>query len=207
MSLDDSVTQWIAELELGRADEAQEELWRRYFRRLVSLAKLKLGETPRAAADEEDVAIAALNSFFGGMAERRFPRLHDRNDLWPLLAKITAHKALDQRRYLLVGKRGAGQVHGDSAIAGSSDSPAVWPANLIEAELQPAFLALMNEQCDRLMAALNDDQLRHIVRLRLEGFKNSEIAKELKVVERTVERRLQLIRSLWADELRKEANH
>jgi DNA-directed RNA polymerase specialized sigma24 family protein len=63
----------------------------------------------------------------------------------------------------------------------------------------------MNEQCDRLMAALTDDQLRQIARRRLEGYTNAEIAKELGVIERTVERRLQLIRSLWSEELRKNA--
>src|SRR5687767_1497815 len=98
MSSEGSITCWIAELELGCADEAQEELWRRYFKRLVGLANLKLGQTPRSVADEEDVATAALNSFFNGVAQGHFPRLHDRSELWPLLAKITSRKAVDQRR-------------------------------------------------------------------------------------------------------------
>lgn len=205
MSSEGSITRWIAELELGRTDEAaneaQEELWRRYFHRLIGLAKLKLGETPRGAADEEDVATAALSSFFTGMANGRFPRLHDRNDLWPLLAKITSHKALDQQRYLLAEKRGGGRVRGDSALHANSDSLAP-----IENELGPDFLAAMNEQCDRLMAALPDEQLRFIARRRLECYTNSEIAKELEVIERTVERRLHLIRSLWSERLRKDTS-
>jgi DNA-directed RNA polymerase specialized sigma24 family protein len=204
MPADGSITRWIAELELGRAGDAQEELWRRYFHRLIGLAKLKLGETPRTAADEEDVAAAALHSFFAGVAQQRFPALHDRNDVWPLLAKITAHKALDQQRYLLAAKRGGGHVRGDSAMTGPSDSQAPWPNALLDEELGPDYLAALSEQCGRLMASLPDDQLRLITRRRLEGYTNAEIAKEVGVIERTVERRIQLVRSLWSEELRKD---
>jgi DNA-directed RNA polymerase specialized sigma24 family protein len=56
------------------------------------------------------------------------------------------------------------------------------------------------------MAILTDDQMRLIARRRLEGYKNAEIAKELGIIERTVERRLWLIRSLWSEELRKRDN-
>ncbi|MEX0641212.1 MAG: ECF-type sigma factor [Pirellulales bacterium] len=204
MSSDGSVTRWIAKLEIGQADEAQEQLWQRYFRRIVGLANLKLGHTPRAAADEEDVAIAALNSFFGGMACGQFPSLHSRDDLWPLLAKITAHKALDQQRYLLAEKRGGGKVRGDSALGDPSDSMADWPVAKDLEELRPDYLAAISDECNRLMALLPDEQLRTIARRRLAGYKNAEIALELGVIERTVERRLQLIRGLWGEELAKE---
>jgi DNA-directed RNA polymerase specialized sigma24 family protein len=207
MSRDGSVTRHIADLENGDTDkvsQAQEVLCRQYFVRLIGFAKLKLGDAPRGVADEEDVATAALQSFFAGVANGQFPGLHDRDDLWALLAKIAAHKALDQLRYLLAERRGGGNVRGDSAIAWPSDCSVDEWASLIETELQPDFPALMNEECDRLMAALPNDQLRLIARRRLEGYTNAEIATELKVVERTVERRLQLIRSVWIEELRKD---
>lgn len=206
MPSEGSVTRWIAELELGRTDDAaaqaHEELWRRYFKRLMGLANLKLGQTPRGAADEEDVATAALSSFFTGVARGRFPHLRDRTELWPLLAKITSRKAIDQQRYLLAKKRGGGRVRGDSAVTGPSDLTVQWPAALVDDELQPEFLAEINEECSRLMALLADDELRQIARMRLEGFTNAEIAEQLDVIERTVERRLQLIRRLWSEEMR-----
>ena len=58
----------------------------------------------------------------------------------------------------------------------------------------------------RLMGVRPDDQLRQIARRRLKGYTNAEIAKELGVIERTVERRLQLIRSLWVGELQKDVS-
>src|SRR5947208_12423622 len=43
---DTSVTQWIDRLKAGDPDAAQ-ELWERYFRRLVGLARKKLHAAPR----------------------------------------------------------------------------------------------------------------------------------------------------------------
>jgi DNA-directed RNA polymerase specialized sigma24 family protein len=203
MSTDGSITRWIADLESDQVDEAQEQLWQRYFRRLLGLARLKLGETPRAVADAEDVVTIALQSFFADHARGRFPQLQDRDDLWPLLAKITAHKALDQQRWVMAEKRGGGRVRGDSAMIGPADSIADWPASLLENEIGPDSLVAITEQCDRLMALLPDEQLRQIAQRRLEGYTNAEIAKELEVIERTVERRLHLIRSLWSGEMQK----
>ena len=57
-----SVTLWIDRLQAGDPDAAQ-QLWERYFRRLVGLARHKLPGRPRAAADEEDVAESAFDSF------------------------------------------------------------------------------------------------------------------------------------------------
>ena len=67
-----SVTQWIDRLKAGDPDAAQ-ELWERYFRRLVGLARKKLRAAPRRAADEEDVALSAFDSFCRGAEQGRFP--------------------------------------------------------------------------------------------------------------------------------------
>src|SRR5262249_44003183 len=66
-----------------------------YFRRLVGLARKKLRAAPRRAADEEDVALSAFDSFCRGAEQDRFPQLHDRLDLWQLLVLLTARKAVD----------------------------------------------------------------------------------------------------------------
>ena len=173
----------------------------------MGLANLKLGQTSRSVSDEEDVAAAALNSFFTGFLRGRFPRLHGRDELWPLLAKIVSRKAIDQRRHLLAEKRGGGRVLGESAMAGTSDvsSAADWPPSVIENELQADHLVTMSEECDRLMGLLPDEQMKTIARRRLEGYTNAEIARELGVIERTVERRLHLIRSLWNQDLKKSS--
>ena len=64
MSTDDqgSVTRWIGQLQTGDPAAAQ-LLWDRYFRRMVGLARKKLEGAKRGAADEEDVALSAFDSF------------------------------------------------------------------------------------------------------------------------------------------------
>src|SRR5437660_6776624 len=97
MRADASVTQWIDRLKTGDPDAAQ-KLWERYFRRLVGLARKKLRDTPRRAADEEDVALSAFNNFCRGVQHGRFPQLSDRDNLWQLLVTITVQKAIDLMR-------------------------------------------------------------------------------------------------------------
>lgn len=207
MTYDDenSVTRWIADLKLDcpgpETERAQQALWERYFRRLVSLANTKLGNVPRAAADEEDVALNALQSFFNAAQKGQYPQLYDRNSLWPLLAKITAHKAVDQRRKLMAKKRGAGRVRGNSAILGGEDALPDWPDALLNDELRPDFLVAISEQFQILMDRLGDDQMRKIALLKLEGYSNAEIATQLGVIDRTVVRRLGMIRDYWIDTL------
>src|SRR6478609_3604839 len=103
-----SITAWIADLKAGDAAAAN-ALWQVYFPRLVALARIKLSATPKAYADEEDVALSAFKSLCMGAQQGRFSDLLDRNNLWPLLVVITSRKSLDQRKHAGRQKRG-GQV-------------------------------------------------------------------------------------------------
>src|SRR5581483_6318468 len=114
---DGSVTLWIGDLKAGDPDAAQ-KLWERYFTTLVRLAQARLRTSARAAADEEDVALSAFNSFFTAAAAGRFPRLDDRDDLWKVLVTITQRKAADQRAHQARQKRGGGRVANEAALAG-----------------------------------------------------------------------------------------
>src|SRR5689334_5020484 len=73
---DDSVTNWLGRL-TGGDPAAAGPLWDRYFPRLVELARARLRAFPRRAADEEDVALSAFDSFCRDAAAGRFPRLGD----------------------------------------------------------------------------------------------------------------------------------
>ncbi len=193
-----SVTHWIAELKAGDADVAHQEIWERYFWRLMALAALKLGNAPRSAEDEEDVALSALRSFFSGFQDGRFPQLDDRHNLWSLLATITARKAINQRNRQLALKRGGGAVRTEAALCGNDASGRQGNlADFVDEELTPDFIAAVNEECQLLMNRLPDDEFRRIARSKLEGYTNAEIAADLGVVERTIERKLEIIRRIW----------
>src|SRR5262245_50589686 len=110
-----SVTLWIEALK-GGDDDAAAALWGRYFARLVRLAEARLGPAHRRAADGEDVALSAIRCLCAGAAAGRFKELTDRDDLWRLLAALTMHKVIDQKRRDLGLKRGGGAVRGESVF-------------------------------------------------------------------------------------------
>ena len=192
-----SVTLWIDQLKAGEIGEAQECLWNRYFSRLLAVARSKLGANPRRSADEEDVVLSAFSSFFEGARAGRFPELRDRDNLWPLLVRITARKALNQIRDGRAQKRGGGEVRGESVWqAGEGTSIPEGIAQVIGDEPTPQFAAQIAEQCQLLLAPL-DEELRGVARLKLEGYTTQEMAERLQTSPRTVERRLESIRRLW----------
>ena len=96
MSSPGSVSHWLGLLKAGDSTAAQ-PLWQRYFARLVGLARAKLRGTPRRAADEEDVALSAFDSFCRAAGQNRFPRLLDRDDLWQVLVMLTARSSSSGR--------------------------------------------------------------------------------------------------------------
>jgi DNA-directed RNA polymerase specialized sigma24 family protein len=198
MSSTQSVTRWLNRAKEGDPVAAQ-ELWKRYFGRLVGLARAKLRGARRRVADEEDVALSALNSFFGGAAAGRFPDLNDRNGLWPLLVAITVRKAIKLKQHENRKKRGGGKVRGESALAGpkkGSDAPAGWE-QILDRQPSPAVALEISEQCRCLLEQLEDDVLRQVAGWKMEGHSNAEIATKLGCIERTVERKLGRIRRIW----------
>jgi DNA-directed RNA polymerase specialized sigma24 family protein len=196
-----SVTYWIEQLKAGEQQAAQ-PLWERYVDRLVRLAQRKLQGTSRAVADEEDVVLSAFNSFCRAAEQGRFPRLHDRDDLWKLLVVITERKALTQIRDQRRQKRGGGLVQGESVLEeGASSVEVAGMANVPGREPSPAFAAMMAEECRSLLDMLGDATLRTIALARMEGDTNEEIAGKLDISLRTVERKLDLIRRIWESRL------
>jgi RNA polymerase sigma factor (sigma-70 family) len=190
------VTTWVEQLRAGNRAAAQ-QLWDRYFPRLVGLARKKLRGLPRRAADEEDVALSAFKSFCRGAEQGRFPRLEGRDDLWALLVVITARKAIDLRQRETRQKRP--QAGGESVLdelLGDEDGTG-GIGRVVGAEPTPEFAAQVAEEFRRLLALLPGDELRTVALRRMESYTNAEIAAELGCADATVERRLKLIRSVW----------
>ncbi len=200
MSSTQSVTQWLGRLKAGDRDAAQ-ALWGRYFEQLVRLAQARLRGTRRRAADEEDVALSALDSFCRGAAGGRFPDLHDRHGLWPLLVAITARKAIKLAQHERRQKRGGGMVRGDSALAAPGVEDRAGWEQVLGREPSPAFACQVADECNRLLDLLPEETLRAIARWKMEGETNADIAARLGCIERTVERKLRRIRHLWAEEV------
>ena len=195
-----SVTLWIDQLKGGDANAAQ-RLWQRYHARLVGLVRQKLRALPRRAADEEDVALSAFNSFCGGVEKGRFPRLDDRDDLWQILVTLAGWKANNLRRHERAAKRGGGLVRGESAFLSPDASAEVAGIDqVVDGEPSPEFAAVFAEEYQRLLDQLQDETLRRVALLKMDGYTNEEIAQELNCVVRTVERKIRGIRAIWSEE-------
>jgi len=190
----DDITAWLGRLRAGDA-AALEPLWQTYFPRLVTMARGRLREGARASADEEDVALSALDSFCRGVEAGRFPRLDDRHDLWQVLIMLTARKAIDLARRQGRQKRGGARVQraADRAPNGSVSDVL---DSLAARGPTPEEAAILAEECGRLLARLDDD-LRRVALWKMEGFSNAEVAVRLGRSESTVERKLKLIRKCW----------
>jgi DNA-directed RNA polymerase specialized sigma24 family protein len=200
MPTNGSVTQWLDRLRAGDPAAAQ-HLWEHYFHRLVGLARTKLQGAPRRAADEEDVALSAFDSFCRGAERGQFPQLKDRDNLWRLLVTLTVRKAARLARDEQCQKRGGGAVLGEAALtaAAAAETP-TGLEEVIGREPTPEFAAQVAEECQRLLGLLGNDELRSIALGKMEGYTNAEIAARLDCAPATVERRLQVIRRLWEKE-------
>ena len=193
-----SVTALLEHLRAGDHAAAQ-PLWERCYPRLVGLARERLRGTPRRAADEEDVALSAFDSFCRGVEQGRFPDLKDRDGLWALLVLITVRKAADLVQYNRRDRRGGGRVRGDSALAGrEGDAGADGLAQVEAGDPTPEVAAQLAEELQGLLDRLGSDELRAIAVGKLEGYTNAEIAGRLGCATVSVERRLRLIRKIFS---------
>jgi DNA-directed RNA polymerase specialized sigma24 family protein len=181
----ETVSQWLGQLKRGN-DQAVQALWDRYQLRQMGLARKLLAGAPRGAADEEDVALSAFNSFCIRAAEGKFPVLEDRDDLWRILATITVRKAsrLARRERRRQGADAGG------AMDDFSDHG-----------ISPELAVISKQELRRLFDLLEDEQLRLVAYCKLEGETNSQIAEAIGKSVPTVERKLRAIRQLWSTEV------
>jgi DNA-directed RNA polymerase specialized sigma24 family protein len=198
MSPEGSVSRLLDPLQQGDSLAVQ-QLWERYFQRLVSLARVRLRTLSRRMADEEDVALSAFDSFCRNAEQGRFPQLADRDSLWRLLVVITARKAAR-----LVRDEGRQKRGGEATVLfGGADASS--EDGLLEQALSreptPDLAAQLAEEIQRLLDLLEDAELTQVALWRMEGFSVEEIAVRLDCAPRSVKRKLHLIRAVWEKEM------
>jgi len=196
--MEDPVTQWMQQLQ-GGSHEAAKKIWEHYCRKLYSFARKRLPPQMRRSYDEEDVALSAFHSMCEGIQEGRFPELSDRDNLWRLMLTITVRKIAIRHRYDHRDKRNTSKLMTESGMFTTANRPVGGMDALPAAEPTPAFAAEMAETCNSLFQSLSDDNLRQVAQLKMEGYTNGEIAEQLAVTRRTIERKLERIRRQWSD--------
>lgn len=199
---DEPVTIWLAGLLDGQSMCAQ-HLFHEVYDRLVNLARKRLGQQRPRWADEEDMALSAFHSFIDGAADGEFPQLAGRDDLWKILVTITARKVKDYLKASQRLKRGGGHVRGESVFErpGNTSLGGIGQAAADPRGETPELALVIAEECQKLLAQLDDPTLAQIAVLKTEGHTDVEIAQRLGCATRTVERKLQRIREKWSRDL------
>lgn len=191
MDEEGSVTQWLGRLQDGDPAAAQ-QLWARYFPRMVGLARSRLRALRGRAADEEDVALSAFDTLCRNAEQGSFPELQDRDSLWRLLLLITARKAAHLIRDEQRQKRGGrASVQSDDHVL----------CQILGREPTPDLAAEFADEWKRLLGLLQDAQLESVALLRMQGYSVEEIALTLGLASRSIKRKLQVIRNAWEKEM------
>jgi RNA polymerase sigma factor (sigma-70 family) len=192
-----SVSIWIHRLKAGE-ETALAELHKRYWHFLVSIARRKLGNSPRMARDEEDVAQQAFWGFYTSLKAGRLPRLNNRQELLALLTHIVACQASNQvRNETATERRGQGHVLDEASLKMHSDSGSNRHLqNFAGDELPPDDQALLKDCYEYYVLSL-PMELQNIAERHLAGWTHKQIAQEIDCAERTVERKLALIYARW----------
>ncbi|MCO8123953.1 ECF-type sigma factor [Stieleria sp. TO1_6] len=202
MSKNTNVSHWIDLVKAGDSNAAN-RIWQHYFDRLVRSVRARLYGQNRAVSDEEDIVLSVFDSFYNAAEGGRFPDLSDRSDLWRMLLRMSARKIVDKRRHDQRQRRG-GNVKVLSLNQTDDDD------NLIEAlgdEPSPEMVMMMQESVEQIFSHLGVGQLRDLAVAKLEGYSNAELAGRFGCSERTIERRLHLIREKCQQELFEDNEH
>ncbi len=179
MPADDSFAELMAHLSAGD-QQAAAEVFRRFTRRLIGLARARLDGRLRQKVDPEDVLQSVYKSFFLRQARGEF-ELHGWDELWSLLAVITARKCGRWAQHFHAARRdvgaevAAGPADGSSVIEAFSTEP--WPAEAV----------VVSDMVERLLRDLGQRD-GEILSLALQGYSAVEISDQLGRPERTVYR-------------------
>lgn len=180
--------------------------------RLIEIARKFQIAQHSTAKGGSDFAMLASAKFWQGLVEGRLQTLSSRENLWPLLLRMTMQEAKNHARSELTQKRGAGNQVLASEIPPSSLGSARPTKNARVHEVR------REQQLDDIQSPSNETvqelervsavaeflealpfDLREVAVLRLLGYRNSEIAACRNCAERSVERKLKLIRDYLLD--------
>ena len=185
-----AVTRWVNDLREGNSAAAS-RLWKYLEPRLLNLGQRQMKSMSTACYDEEDLAQSAFFALCSAIQDGRYEGLADRDEIWKLLVTIALNKFRKRARHQGAQRRGGKLRRNDFDSVLDSES------EVLTAEQS----MLIQEECERLLDVLGTDDVRKVALLKVEGYTNSEIADALQCTRRTIQRRLDFIRTVWTRDL------
>jgi RNA polymerase sigma-70 factor, ECF subfamily len=188
MAADPSFDDLMTRLRSGE-DAAAREVFVKFARRLVGLARQNLDTRLAVKADPEDVVQSAYKSFFVRQ-QRGDLEVGSWDGLWGILTIITLRKCADRAAFYRAGKR---DVKRELAGGATEDtSPATTLA--LDREPAPHEAVILAETVESLFRLAVTPDERSILELSLQGFSAGEIADKVGRAERTVRRLRERVR-------------
>ena len=187
--------QWLQQL-LSETPGYESEVFDRFSRRLLGLARNRLPANIAARVDPDDVVQSVFRTFFRRHSDGQFD-FESAYDVWHLLAAITYRKVINTVKYHRRELRDAAKETPASASA-SIEQP-----RFVDPQPGPESVMLMIDYTRWILEQL-PEQYQDVVRLRMEGYDVREVAERVDVSERTVKRVLARVRDLAAKRLARE---
>jgi RNA polymerase sigma factor (sigma-70 family) len=165
---------------------------------LLAIAGRRLKSSAKLAVTADDIASIAFNEFLTGAQEGRFPTLANRDDLWQVLMLLVRRRSIDQLRAANSRKRVGASKMGKPIVDTISldDNNGLLPSD----SPTPSEAILLQEEFETRLGELQEERLKQIALYKMSGYTNSEIATKLECSERSVERKLVIIRRRWSVE-------
>jgi len=169
-------------------DAALARLYERYSAAAIARARRRFQQAGLPQLDEDAVANDAFWDLHRAVRAGRTPHLENRKQFLALLATIVACKSVNEIKRARAGVRDVDREQSGSVLM-----------QLVEDEgTQPDQQAALRDCYDSFIHSLSES-LRPFAELYLAGLTHKQIAEQLGVVERTVERKLPLILARWRE--------
>ena len=172
----------LVRLKAGDGD-ALVEVFRRFSRRLIALARGRLQWRLRRKLDPEDVIQSVFRSFFTRYRQGQFD-LTSWESLWTVLTVITVRKCINLNEHYLAARRDVRRELSLDDLHGEE-----WIFESLDRSPTSAEAILLTEILERFLRSI-DDRDRKILELHLQGYTVAEISPRVGRAERTVRRTL-----------------
>jgi RNA polymerase sigma-70 factor (ECF subfamily) len=172
------------------SSDAATALYIRYANRLQRLADAKTSRKLDVAVDTEGIVQSVFRTFFRRVERGQYD-VDDSDSLWRLLLVIAMNKIRSRAVFLSAGKRDQNR---NVSIEATGMSP-----NTSDGRDAEAY-RILQMTIDELLGKFPED-VREIIRLRIDGHQVSEIAEKTQRAKRSVERVLQNFRQTLNESL------
>ncbi|QDV45674.1 RNA polymerase factor sigma-70 [Stieleria neptunia] len=164
-------------------EEAVDRVVRQYSGRLLAVARKLLSAQVRRRVDHEDIVQSALFTFFRRVEDGEFT-IKAPDDLWKLLVTITVRKAQNQ-----------GRLHSAAQRSPAREVNGSWFVTAISRDPGPVEAIVLSEIIEDLTRWLEQEKYGTILERILSGEAKADIANDLGLSKRTVDRVLFRIRT------------